>query len=372
MSTPGEQADATVGLSGKRLDAAVARGILSREQADRLAEFWVRQERLEDSDAPVSRVDAEEVRFVRGFHDVFIAIGIVIFLFGLTYGLQDLGSMGVIAGIAAGSVWILSEIFARRMRLALPSFLLSLAFTPLFLMTCIGLIAGGDSISVFEGARSGGSIDPDGAYLLILPTLIAIAGAVLHYLRFKVPVGVTGIAGGVLLLVAVLIESAAPGFVVDHVTWFMLVAGLVCFALAMMFDSRDIERVTVNSDKAFWLHLMAAPLIVHSALMLVMAEGESQSTFYALVVIGLFLGLAFVAILVDRRALLVSGLGYFGFAIATLMTKAEVSEDITLAMTLVLLGCFILLLGSAWRAVRRLVVKPLSDTAVMSFVPAID
>ncbi|MEJ8475104.1 hypothetical protein [Roseibium algae] len=372
MNLFNEEASSPVSLSPKRLDAAVARGILSRQQADHLADFWQRQDSIADASAPVSRVDAEEVRFVRGFHDVFIAIGIVIFLFGLVYGLQGFGDAGFVAGVAAVSVWGLSEVFARRMRLALPSFLLSIAFTPLFFMACIGLLTTDDSGITADWIFDGRTLGDDKAHFLILPTLVGIAGVVLHYLRFKVPVGIAGITAGVIFLAAVLLESAVPDLVSENFVWFTLLAGLAGFALAMMFDSRDLSRVTVNSDKAFWLHLMAAPLIVHSVLMLATANADAKSAFYAVVVLVLFLALAFVAIVVDRRALLVSGLGYFGFAIASLMTQASVSEETTLALTLVLLGCFILLLGSAWRFVRRFVVAPVSSTAIMNFVPAID
>ena len=40
--------------------------------------------------------------------------------------------------------------------------------------------------------------------------------------------------------------------------------GLAIFATAMKFDMSDRNRVTQRTDIAFWLHLLAAPLIVHS------------------------------------------------------------------------------------------------------------
>ena len=87
--------------------------------------------------------------------------------------------------------------------------------------------------------------------------------------------------------------------------------------------------------------------------------------------IGFFLALAFVAVVVDRRALLVSGLSYFGLAIASLMNTAQISDEASFAVTLVLLGGFILLLGSAWRSVRHLLLAPFSSSALMRFVPAV-
>ncbi|MEP4770465.1 MAG: hypothetical protein ABJY83_21375 [Roseibium sp.] len=358
----------TAGLDKKRLNEAVARGILRRAQADRLAAFWVQQERIADDAEPVSHADVEEVRFVRGFHDIFIAIGIVTFLFGLSYGLRIMGLSSVGPGITAIAIWVLSEIFARKMRMALPSFLLTVAFTPVFFIACIRLISG-QSGQGFLGLFTFDQIEPSE---LILPTLVAIGGAALHYLRFRVPVGLAMIAGGGVFLAAVLLEIVVPGPLDNHIAWFLLISGIACFLLAMYFDSRDLERVTVNSDKAFWLHLLAAPMIVHSLLVIVAGEGGDQGASYAFLVIGLFLTLGLMAIIVDRRAILVSGLGYFGAAIGVLMTEADVSSEATLAVTLVLLGCFILLLGSAWRTVRRTLVSPFSSTALMRFVPAIN
>lgn len=366
MTSVQNQASVSGSVQADQLADAVTEGIITSEQGDRLAAFWAGTPSRQSDAFFVSRVDAEEVRFVRGFHDVFIAIGIVVFLFGMTYGLRNVASSGIVAAVSAMVVWSMSELFARKMRLALPSFILALCFTPLFFVACVGILTGDHFSAGTGGSAFGGPPASD----LILPAIAALAGAVLHYVRFKVPAGMTAITAAALALVASVLETAAPGVLEAHLIWFTLFAGIVSFALAMWFDSRDLKRSTVNSDKAFWLHLLAAPLIVHSVLMVTTGDGEG--TDYALLVIGLFLMLALVAILVDRRALLVSGLGYFGVAIATLMTQADVSNEASLAITLVLLGFFILLLGSAWRFVRRWIVLPVSKTQIMKYVPSID
>ena len=355
------------GLDVDRLNQAVAQGVLEDGQAKRLVEFWSQQDQLASDTVAISHADAEEVRFVRGFHDVFIAIGIVVFLFGLTFGLRsfEFAWAPIVAVIA---IWGLSEIFARRLRLALPSFLLSVVFTPYFFIACLQLIEGRTG-SGPVGLSFTAHFTPA---QLIVPTLIGTGGAVLHYLRFKVPVGLAMITSGGVFLAAILIEMVLPDLLETQMAWFILASGLICFLLAMLFDMRDLKRVTVNSDKAFWLHLLAAPMIVHSLLVLIAGNGRGENAAYAILVIGVFLALALVAIIVDRRAILVSGLGYFGIAIGTLMAQAEVSQDATLAATLVLLGCFILLLGSAWHRVRGVLISPFLSTALMRFVPAIN
>lgn len=346
-----------------RLQRAEAAGIVTAEQVQRMLDFW----RSEDEGQPgISRVDAEEVRFARGFHDVFLTIGIVMLLFGLAYGLGAVLPESGVAGLLAVVIWALSEIFARRMRLALPSFVLSVAFTPVFLFAVLEAMAVGPLVSGATGLFEAGTA------AAILPALIGVGGAVMHYWRFGVPVGAMGIAGSLLFLAAILLDTALPGVLDAHLAWFTLAAGAATFMAAMWFDSRDVARVTTASDKAFWLHLLAAPLLVHSILTLATGGSGAQSGSDALVSIALFVALALVAIIVDRRALLVSGLGYFGLAVAYLMGTVDPSGEATLAGTLVALGCFILLLGSGWRRVRRVVASPFRSMTALRYLPAFD
>ncbi|NVK35943.1 MAG: hypothetical protein HWE23_15765 [Rhodobacteraceae bacterium] len=385
MTSEQEMQTLGAGLSLERMDAAVAKGILSRSQADDLIAFWQAPAAIDGSDADeealsfskVSHVDAEEVRFVRGFHDVFIAIGIVVFLFGLFYGLKDALSGGQIAGVLTMAIWGLSEVFSRKLRLALPSFLLSLFFTPAAMVAVIGLIGGsgaaltGQAGDVMGSLSNFAGIGDESSIKLLLPVLLGIAAAYLHYYRFRVPVGVSGIVGGIVLLFAVIVYSIAPTFLQNNLSIFTLLAGVGCFAIAMYFDKRDLRRITVNTDKAFWLHLQAAPLIVHSLLNIAIKAGiKEQEISYSVVAIAIFLALSLVAILIDRRALLVSGLSYFGIAIGYLISQTALASDVSLAITLVILGAFILLLGTGWRPVRRAVMSPFAATPLMRFVPA--
>ena len=64
-----------------------------------------------------------------------------------------------------------------------------------------------------------------------------------------------------------------------------------------------------------------------------------------------FLALSFVAVLIDRRALLVSGLAYAGVAFWTLISQVGLS-DMTTPLTLLVLGAFVLLLSAGWRPLR--------------------
>ncbi len=44
---------------------------------------------------------------------------------------------------------------------------------------------------------------------------------------------------------------------------FILLLGIGMFLFAMWWDASDRARLTRRSDVAFWLHLLAAPMIAH-------------------------------------------------------------------------------------------------------------
>jgi hypothetical protein len=75
--------------------------------------------------------------------------------------------------------------------------------------------------------------------------------------------------------------------------------------------------------------------------------------------------LAVVALLIDRRALLVAGLAYLGAAIGFALTgTGGVRADgaFVVAATLVILGALVLTLGAGWVPLRRRLLALLSPT----------
>src|SRR3546814_13507707 len=96
----------------------------------------------------------------------------------------------------------------------------------------------------------------------------------------------------------------------------VLVAGLGVFALAMWWDRSDRVRQTRRSDVAFWLHLLAAPMIAHPLFFLPgVTQGDAISSVDAVMVIGIYIAFGLVALALDRRALLVSALADVLFAL---------------------------------------------------------
>jgi hypothetical protein len=147
----------------------------------------------------------------------------------------------------------------------------------------------------------------------------------------------------------------------------ILACGVVVFIIAMSFDLSDRNRVTRRSDCAFWLHLLAAPLIVHSLVSMVAPELSQITNAAAIAIVVIVTVLAAVAIAIDRRALLVSALIYIGAVIAYvvggpaawLAPPGSQSSGGVYVLTLLILGTFVIALGVGWRPLRRLFIRVL-------------
>jgi hypothetical protein len=225
--------------------------------------------------------------------------------------------------------------------MALPSIVLLIVFAcAVFLAACysqtqsdwVNLIAGGQP-TVVAGA----------AFVTVL--LVA-----LHYWRFRVPITVAAGCAALTATVLGLFNGLVPNLPgTSHAVIFM--CGLAVFALAMQYDTADLERRTRRTDIAFWLHLLAAPLIVHSVTRGLVTKASELDPGTAVAIMAIFLALSFIAVLIDRRAMLVSGLAYAGVAFWALIRQAGIS-GMTTPLTILALGAFVLLLSAGWRPLR--------------------
>ncbi len=330
------------------LGEAVRLGIIEPRQIERLASFLEARARGE----VLGAADREEVRFARGFQDVFLTLGIAILFVGIIATSIAIGQGVALSLIAAALSWGLAEVFARRRRLVLPSMALSIIFILSVGLSVFGLAAG--SYDPMSGLLSNG-------LPFLIASLVAWAASGVFYLRFRLPFALAVFAaGGVAVLVsAVLTASPDPGE--TTLSAVILPAGLAIFGFAMAYDLSDPRRVTLSADNAFWLHLLAAPLILNGAFGLLTTWSADMDTGSAVSVVAAVLLLGLVAIVVDRRALLVAGLAYLGYAIGQLIYAADIEPSMVAAVTLVLLGGGVILLGAGWRGARRalLAVLPL-------------
>ena len=335
------------------LRQAVASGAISADAANALR-MSVKQTR----EAPAT--DEEHFRLINSFNDIFVTIAAVLLLVAMA-GIGDAvwsvndGPSPLAGLLVAGAAWGMAEYFTRQRRMALPSIVLLLAFVGGVFATLIGLIFvafGGDNFGenhVIPGLMVAGA------------ALATAASAWVHWRRFMVPITV---AAGAAALAVTAIALVATGIGPDNLnenTILMLVfiAGLAIFAFAMRWDISDRERQTRRSDVAFWLHLIAAPMIAHPIFALIgVTDGDNIGVGAAVAVLAVYIAFGLVALAIDRRALLVSALAYVLFALTFLFDRFGAVE-LNVALTALVIGSALLTLSAFWTPIRRAVVQPL-------------
>ena len=336
------------------LESAVAAGVLSPQEVDALRTHVSAQRAS-------SMVDEEDFRLLSGFNDIFVAIaGVLLLVGGGWLGGEIHPAIG--AAAIAGLSWGLAEYFTRQKRMALPSIVFLLAFVGGVFSALVAAILG-------DGGLEAG----DSASAAIVASCAAMAGgaAWLHWRRFQVPIT---IAAGAVALVGVslsLLLAAVGDENIERVVYAALFAlGLGVFAFAMRWDMSDPMRKTRRSDVAFWLHLVAAPMIAHSIFaMLGMLEGE-PSVSKAIIVVALYVAMGLIALAVDRRALLVSALGYVIYAIIALFREfGAISLNVALAAFVI--GSALLMLSAFWHSVRQAVLAMLPKAVGAKLPPSL-
>jgi cytochrome bd-type quinol oxidase subunit 2 len=158
------------------------------------------------------------------------------------------------------------------------------------------------------------------------------------------------------LLLAALGESAENSR--DLILGTVLLLGIGTFLFAMWWDGSDRTRVTRRSDVAFWLHLLAAPMIVHPIFTLLGLNDGQATLGEGFVVVLLYVVIGLAALAIDRRALLVSALAYVLWALSDLFERFGAVE-LNVALTALIIGSALLLLSAFWNQARTAVVRPL-------------
>ncbi len=333
------------------LEAAVAKGVLDRNAADSLTEFLI-----QNREAAASDPDEERLRLITGFNDIFVTIGIALFLGALGYLLSTYGGLVSSSGEAIAA-WGLAEVFTKRKRMALPSIVLLVWFVTSSAEVGHSLFAPASNLlSIFDYDSL-----PGLAY-----GLAAVAASIVHWLRFHVPITIAAFAAGLAVTAVAMIEKFNSGFVFEQPSLVFIPIGIAIFAAAMKFDMSDRNRLTQRTDIAFWLHLLAAPLIVHSIVYPLLSE-NALNTGAAIAILSLFAGLSIVALAIDRRALLVSSLLYLGYASSQILTWSGVAFE-NLEFSVLIVGGTVLVLSVAWQPLRRIVLSILPQS-IRNLVP---
>ncbi|KMW58914.1 Branched-chain amino acid ABC-type transport system, permease component [Candidatus Rhodobacter oscarellae] len=350
-------------IERKDLQAAVSAGIVTESQAASLAALADSRRGARENLAPGD----EPFELFKGFNEIFIVVGLVILAMGwiavtgVSIGTNLGGTMGRItlyAVIGAGVLWALAEYFIRRRRMVAPA----IALTVLF--------AGNAAAGLNAWLAQPFMVMQNDLTSIPLPLLLTTAAVFVFWFRFRVPVALAFVALG--LFAAAVVQSAAggeaPGDLRDffllsagsNFAWLTLALGVATFAVAMMFDMSDPHRVTRRAANGFWLHVIAAPAIVNT-IALTLLSSDSAGAMGLLIA---FLGLiALIAMIIDRRSFLITGVGYV-VAVATTVGDAGGT-----AMAILILGITLLMLGAFWERIRAVLLRGLAPFLPLSKLP---
>ncbi len=340
----------TAPITPDDLRAAVAAGFLSEAQAATLIALAHSRRSAREDLSPGD----EPFELFKGFNEIFIVVGLVILATGwvaavgawyataLQSAVVDVfGRLVQVSLGGAAVLWGLSEYFVRRRRMVAPAITLSILWA-------------GNAALGFSAAYSEPFMIAQADYgSLALPFALSTGALAVYWWRFRVPFAMAMIALGLfataLVLAAVragIPETPADLFLLSGsgpFAWITLALGLLVFAAALAFDMSDPHRVTRRAANSFWLHVVAAPALVNTVALSLLAQGTSA----AHGLLALFLALiAVVAVVIDRRSFLIAGVGY------CVALAGTVFGGTGSAFTVLGLGAALLLLGAFWERIR--------------------
>ncbi len=357
--------------SQNEIDEAVAAGAITADSASALRTYVEGQRALPTA-------DEEQFRLITGFNDIFVAIAAAILLFAVGFIGQWIGQRtgSAIDGegpsylgplLIAATSWGLALFFTAKRRMALPSILLLLTFVfSIFAAAGMALVLAVGPEALDDNPQLGG-------VLAAIAASMAAAGAWLHWKRFRVPITVaTGAASVAAIVVGLVVAALGQGAeqAENLILGLILLLGVGTFLFAMWWDSSDRARITRRSDVAFWLHLLAAPMIVHPVFTLLGLNDGTATVGEGLVVILLYVAIGLTALAIDRRALLVSALAYVLYALNKLFEQFGAVE-LNVALTALVIGSALLMLSAFWHQARSMVVRPLPE-GLRERLPLID
>ena len=305
---------------------------------------------------PALRRDQEDVRLVTGFADCFAAVTLVGGLAAL------LGFTGAFIGAASGllgmvAVWFLTVPLVEKRQFAACAIALTLAFA-------FGLAL---PLLAFLGAFGA--------------PLVAV-GLYFYWQRFRIPLSAAlGIAFVVAFPVFLLLRTdleMSLDSLPNIASGSAIFVGLTLFAIAMYWDLSDRERTTRRSDVAFWLHLLAGPLMVHGLFSLLGVGRFDTGMINPWPVIALFSFFTMTALVIDRRPLLLASFGYFLFALGQIVyaqvapTARGDAVSVPQAAMIATLGggLLVAVLAAGWSAMRGLLLA-IMPSLVVSRVPPV-
>ncbi len=323
-------------ISKATLQKAADKHIIESDQVNDLYDFLQQQ----NTTAASAETSDEPLKCVRSFGDVFITLGIILLLLAS----NKLAISGYYYLLPAAAFVLLAEWLVKRRRLTLPGIAILIAIL-FFINKAL-------------------SIEHPQANIITLAVLGV--SSLFFYLRYRMPFSLLPLA-----LSAVAIFVLQLGLDILQQPLILLMPGLILFTIAVAFDAQDSRRLTHLSDSAFWLHLVASPLIVHSVMVSILLSQQGWTHWFnkELLMVIFFIGFFLLALLLDRRAMLVSTQLYVIYALTQLLQdNLSRSENLIIYM-LILLGLFVIFFGTYWYKTRHLLFARFGNTAIARYLP---
>lgn len=346
-------------MTPEDLRAAVAAGIISEAQAASLSA--IANDRA-GKRAALSSED-EPFEFFRGFSEIFISIGLVILLTGVTALITVIGGFAIlmiVPLISAAIAWWWAGYFTLKRRMTLPSMVLASAY--------------GTGVAIFAFTlATRGSLDI--RTTAIAAFVLAALAMVAWYRRFHLPFAafLTGVfaLGAIYAMTASIANLAQLSSGTGYRALFdlnqnpafataTLIFGVAAFLVGMWFDTRDPHRLGRHAATAFWCHLLAAPALVNTVAITLLNGGGVGFLALAL------LAITALALIIDRRSFLTAAIIYIAIVIGSVTGQETGTSWI---FFLLLLGAFITAIGTWWVQLRARLLHLLPDFPGKSRLP---
>ena len=333
--------------------AAVAAGLMNEKQAAGL--LSLAQERLGMRDGLVN--DDEPFEFFKGFSEIFITVGLWLLFSGiLAFGAVVGGPLAVFI-IGMILTWLFAMYFTKKRRMSLPSISLAAGF---------GLFLGGVALLL----QTSNNTDIDAINITIMAG-VGMAAMLLYFRFFKLPFAmfVFGVFG-LILIYSIMVGSQGSSlpFINFKESIFdlsqssglavgSLIFGLLTFSLGIYFDTKDPHRISRYSATGFWLHILAAPVLVNTMAMTLYNSGGTLGYLLTLLLLAF---VTIVSLVIDRRSFLTAGIGYLAAIIAWALTS-NMGGETSIVYTMLILGTFITVLGTWWTQIRAWLMQRLPE-----------
>lgn len=330
--------------------------------------------------------DQENFRLIRSFNDIFVALASLL-VFGSAFVLlgsvseesdvwREISSnISLILFVIAVSAWVLAEIFTRKRSMALPSILYATVFTSAIgLSTVVGTMDISADLAeqwipamkaIEEFSEGWKQQIPEFQILqkiyssLMVGSLLGMLASGFFWWRFRVAISVMWTVLSAFFFFLATTAWISDEFVGNWINVICLLFGVIVLIYAVYWDRQDVARETHRSDIAFWLHMLAALMLVQAFFNPFFESGVVKVSVVDTVwIVLIYLVLAIVALALNRRAILVAALSYVVIAVGW----AFLSIGVNAAFSFLILGVLLLCLSVWWTAIRRALFKILPES----------